>query len=71
VLNKCAKFNRFEWYAWHFNRKIIDGDAVELLFGNNPRNPPPADFCSLCPKFFKRVPFNADLVAESNGMDVM
>jgi hypothetical protein len=44
---------------------------VKLLFRNNLRNPPPADFCSFCPKLFKRVPFNADFVAEFNDPYIM
>jgi hypothetical protein len=42
---------------------------VKIHFRNIPRNPPTIDFCSFCPKSLKRIPFNADFQAESNGTD--
>jgi hypothetical protein len=40
---------------------------VKIHFRNIPKNPPTTDFSSFCPKSLKRIPFNADFQAESNG----
>jgi hypothetical protein len=41
---------------------------MKILSRNIARNLPTADFCSFCPKSFKRTPFNAELQAKFNGI---
>jgi hypothetical protein len=40
----------------------------KILSRNIARNPPTADFCSFCPKFFKGAQFNAEFQAEFTGI---
>jgi hypothetical protein len=41
---------------------------MKILPRNIARNPPTADFCSFCPKSFRKTPFNAEFQAEFNGI---